>query len=363
MAKNSVSIKDVAAAAGVSTATVSNVFSGKKPVKDELAAKVRKTADQLGYHMNRAASTLRSGRNQIVAVLVPDLADPFFTSVIREIESQAKQDGFEIIVANSDNDTENERSRLDALLSWKPAGLVIIPSTDELPTRLYDAKSDVALVLADRVKDMSLADSIKIDNAGAGAIAAKYLCELGHRHILIVASDESIDPIRERVRGAIEQVAAFGGTADTVTVGNRPEAGADILSHWMDRNARPTAMIALTDMTTLSVLTCLAERRLDVGTDISVVGFDDYPWMVARRTPITAIQQPVSQIALSIWQRLKLRMDGDTSAVSAIELQCTLKIRDSVKPLRSLRDKSSPSNSDTIPIGSDTAEPRRKPVH
>lgn len=363
MAKNSVSIKDVAAAAGVSTATVSNVFSGKKPVKDALAAKVRKAADQLGYHMNRAASTLRSGRNQIVAVMVPDLADPFFTSVIREIENLAKQDGFEIIVANSDNDTENERSRLDALLSWKPAGLVIIPSTDELPARLYDAKSDVALVLADRVKDMSLADSIKIDNAGAGAIAAKYLCELGHRHILIVASDDCIEPIRERVRGATEQVAAFGGTADIVAVGNRPEAGADILGHWMDRNARPTAMIGLTDMATLSVLTCVAERRLEVGSDISVVGFDDYPWMVARRTPITAIQQPVSQIALSIWQRLKLRMDGDTSDISAIELQCTLKIRDSVTPLRAAPDKRPTSKSDAILNVSGLAEAKRKPVH
>ena len=367
MVKSTVSIKDVAARACVSTATVSNVFSGKKPVKQDLAAKVRKAADELGYQMNRAASMLRSGRNKIVAVVVPDLADPFFTSVIREIERLAKQDGFEIIVANSDNDVENERSRLDALLSWKPAGLIMIPCTDVLPDQLHTGVEGIAVVLADRVANKSLADSITIENEDAGRIAAKYLCEIGHRNILVVASDYGIEPIRERSRGAEVTTEAFLGKTSVIEVGSRPEEGAIRLGKWMDHNAHPTAIIALNDMTTLSVLTCLAERKIEVGTGISVVGFDDYPWMIARRTPITAVQQPVPEIALSIWQRLKLRMEGDTSPPQIIKLECTLKIRESAKPIAvssaTSTTETAHSELNQSAMGGAESSTARKPVH
>lgn len=361
MTKSAPSIKDVAARAGVSTATVSNVFSGKKPVKDELAAKVRKAANDLGYQLNRAASMLRSGRNKIVAVVVPDLADPFFTSVIREIERLAKQDGFEIIVANSDNNIENETSRLDALLSWQPAGLIMIPCSDELPAQLYTQVEGIAVVLADRVANKSLVDSITIDNAEAGRIAAKYLCELGHRNILLVASDCGIEPLRERIRGAEEAINAFSGASHMIEAGPDPGEGAVRLGKWMDRNTHPTAMIALNDMTTLAALTCLAERKIEVGTELSVVGFDDYPWMIARRTPITAVRQPVPELALAIWQRLQLRMNGDQSPPVAIELECSLKIRDSAKPI-DRRPQTAQSEFDGN-AKAETATTVTKPIH
>jgi len=133
MAKRGPSIKEVAQRAGVSTATVSNVFSGAKPVKADLSKKVRKAAEDLGYRVNRAASVLRTGRNRIIPVLVPDLADPFFTSLITEIEVRAEKDGYEVIVGNARDNIENERNRLDALLSWQPAGLIIVPCTDAPP--------------------------------------------------------------------------------------------------------------------------------------------------------------------------------------------------------------------------------------
>lgn len=364
MSKPTASIKDVAARAGVSTATVSNVFSGKKPVKPDLAAKVRSVAKDLGYHVNRAASMLRSGRNKIVAVVVPDLADPHFTSVIREIERLAKRDGYEIIVANSDNDADNERSRLEALLSWQPAGLIMIPCTDTLPDQLRTGVDGVSVVLADRVANKTLADSVTIDNADAGWIAAKYLCELGHQNILLIASDCGIEPIRERRRGAVEAIAEFSGTAHVIDAGSDPEAGAFRVGKWMDRNTHPTAMIALNDMTTLAVLTCLAERKIEVGTEMSVVGFDDYPWMIARRTPITAIRQPVPEIAAVIWKRLQSRMQGDAAPVQAIELECSLKIRDSARPFAPrLQAHGQQVRSNEITTVEAATEIVKKPIH
>lgn len=331
MAKRKASIKQVADAAGVSTATVSNVFSGKKPVKSELAEHVRKEAKKLGYSVNRAASNLRSGESGIVPVLVPDLSDPFFTSLITEIESHAQMDGFEIIVANAKDDADTERGRISALLSWQPAGMIVVPVSDEVPEQLYLLREELPIVLVDRGTEVDGFDTIRVDNAQAGAQAAKHLAQLGHKHVLIVASDMQLHGIRERCLGAVEQIEAIGGTAEIVEVGPVPSLGAEHLGGWLETHLMPTAIFAVTDMTTLATLTCLAERKSEVGKDISVVGFDDYPWMSARRTPLTAIRQPIEEIANSAWATLKNRMSGNGNFTATQPLRCTMEIRASTQ--------------------------------
>lgn len=331
MAKRSPSIKDVADAAGVSTATVSNVFSGKKPVKPELAEHVRSIAAGLGYRVNRAASNLRSGDNRLVTVLVPDLSDPFFISLVTEVESRAEADGFDIIIANAKDDPETERRRVATLLSWHPAGVVIVPCSDTMPDQLEASRQTLPIVIADRGADAKGYDTVRIDNADAGAIAANHLLELGHSRILLAASDLRLQAIRERCRGASERVQAAGGKIETVEVGPDPSRGAETLMRWMERNPSPTAIVAVTDMTTLAVLKCLAERKSNVGEDISLVGFDDYPWMSARRTPITAVRQPVKGLADAIWSTLKKRLDGVTGPAEETLLHCGLRVRASTK--------------------------------
>lgn len=337
MAKKGPSIKEVASRAGVSTATVSNVLSGAKPVTPELARKVRKAADELGYQVNRAASVLRSGRNRIVSVLVPDLSDPHFTSLITELEVRAGQDGYEIIVGNSRDDTASEAQRLDALLSWQPSGLIIVPCTDDLPARLRETDLP-PFVLADRISERTLADTVAIDNRAAGRLAAEELCRLGHRHIVLAASNLNLHVIRERCAGVEEEARRWGGTVDMVEVGPVPDIGARRLGDRLDETGIPTAIVGTTDMTTLAILTCLAERGLTAGDEVSVVGFDDYPWMSARRTPLTAIRQPVKSIADSIWERLTLRMGGQHEDPVRIVHSCTLMPRASTRPPRATED-------------------------
>lgn len=334
MARRTASIKQVAEAAGVSTATVSNVFSGKKPVKPELEERVRAAARELGYSVNRVASNLRSGVSRIVTVAVPDLSDPFFTSLVTEIESLAEADGYVIIIANAKDDLETERRRIAALLSWHPDGLIIVPCSDTVPSQLDQIRDTLPIVVVDRGANARDYDRVSIDNADAGAIAANHLLELGHRRILLAASDLGIDPIRERCRGAQERMAAGGGQAELVELGAEPLRGAELLARWMERNPVPSAILAVTDMTTLAVLTCLAERNSEVGEDVSVVGFDDYPWMSARRTPITAVKQPVDAIAREAWMTLRSRMEGNGAGhgppVRPV-LYCTLKVRASTR--------------------------------
>lgn len=334
MAERNSSIKDVAALAGVSTATVSNVLNSTKPVSETIASKVRKAAADLGYRANRAASQLRSGKTRVVAILVPDLSDPFFTSLITELESLAQLGGYEIFVANSNDDPEIERGRLEALLAWRPAGMVVIPCSDVMPKCVADECGDVPFVLADRIADTSLTDTVLIDNEDAGRIAGKYIAEIGHRDVLLVASDLKLAAIRQRCKGAEDAIARFGGRVRTLEMGSDASKGSRKFARWMERNDPPTAVFALTDMMTLAVLTCFAQRKTEIPQQISVVGFDDYPWMSARRTALTAVRQPIVEIARAIWERLDARMNGDRQRPQSIVLDCTLEIRDSSQPVK-----------------------------
>ncbi len=333
MSRREASIKDVAARAGVSTATVSNVLNGTKPVSEAVVRKVRKAADELGYRINRAASQLRSGKNRVVAVIVPDLSDPFFTSIITELEGLARPGGYEIIVANSNNDVQIEHGRLDALLAWRPAAMVIIPCTDTLPPHIRKERAEVPIVLADRVADTGVVDTVLIDNKDAGKIAARYLTDIGHRDVVLAPSDLNLAAIRQRCEGAESAIRRVGGRVRHVELGSEPNQGAKTLTHWLERNDWPTAIIAMTDITTLGVLKSMAQRKIDIPNQLSIVGFDDYPWMSARRTAISAVRQPIVEIARAIWERLEARMNGDDQPPQKIVLECSLEVRDSAKPI------------------------------
>ena len=357
-------IKDVATLAGVSIATVSNVFSGSKPVNDDLRERVEKAARELSYQVDRAASQLRSGQTRVIGVLVPDLDDVFFTSLVSRLEVQAQRDGYDVIVASSRDDPALERSRLRALLGWRPSGLVAVPCTDAVPDILASEAHRLPIVLADRViTDGAIADTVTIDNREAGEIAARHLVAMGHHDIVIAASHLSVAPIRDRVHGAdafLQQTAGRGTTV--VELGSNGERGAEHFSNWLDRHARPTAVLALTNVTTLAVLSACAARRIDVPDEMSIIGFDDYPWMTARKTALTAIRQPVDEMARTIWERLLARIGGDGSAPRPVELNTSLQVRDSVRNLAAA-SKPATATDDAAPRNEDPDAEEKPAVH
>src|SRR5688572_28575785 len=270
-----VTIKDVAARARVSIATVSNVLSGNKPVNADLQQRVRKAARELSYQVDRAASQLRSGQAKVVGVLVPDLDDVFFTSLVSQLEVLAQKDGYDIIVASSRDDEALQQSRLRTLLAWRPSGLIAVPCSDKVPDGLESEVGRLPMVFADRVPpEGSLVDTVAIDNREAGEIAARHLLSLGHTNILLAASNLAISPIRERIKGASELIRARCTCEPTILeLGSNAERGASVFLHWLERHPCPTAVIALTNVTTLSKLWALARLRIDIPDPVSVVGF------------------------------------------------------------------------------------------
>ncbi|WP_428686712.1 LacI family DNA-binding transcriptional regulator [Roseibium sp.] len=327
------SIKEVAALAGVSIATVSNVFSGRKPVNDELKESVHKAARQLGYQLDRAASQLRSGRTRIIAVLVPDLTDTFFATIVSRLETAAFAEGYDVIVASSHNDRSVESSRLKALLSWRPEGLIAVPCSSVIPAELHEASKTLPMVLVDRVAtEDAIADTVTIDNREAGELAARHLLDHGHRDIAIGVSNLDHPPIVERTEGAAALIEQRTGHRPTIlNLGSDITAGTQTFLRWLEAHQVPQAIIALTNVTTLSVLSALAEHHIDIPSQASVVAFDDYAWMSARNTGLTAIRQPVDEIAATAWSRLRMRIeDGIGQPVMPTVLNAGLIVRDSV---------------------------------
>ncbi|HEX9446333.1 MAG TPA: LacI family DNA-binding transcriptional regulator [Dongiaceae bacterium] len=325
-------MSDVAKRAGVSAATVSNVLAGKKPVDPDLAVRVRRAAAELDYQIDRAASRLRGGKSKVIGVIVPSLDNTFFTSLIAAIERALQSEGYDIIVASAKDDDAVERTRLTAMLSWRPAGIIIVPTDDVFNNRDLLDFSGVPYVVLDRVGTDLAADIVAIDNAKAAREAAEHLIGLGHGDIWVVASSLKLANIRQRcegVRAACQD--ARIGAPKILEVGMTFDAVAERLEGQFAASGRPSAVIALTNFVTMGVLAAFPKNGISMPADISLVGFDDYAWMAATTPSITAVRQPVNSMGTAAWECLRNRIAGETSPQVRLQLSCHLKIRQSTR--------------------------------
>lgn len=324
-----VTIVDLARRAGVSPATVSNVLGGRKRVRPDYARRVREAVAELGYVTDRAGSFLRSGRSRIVGTIIPSLENPFFTSIVAAIERACQADDHELIVASANGDDAIEKARLSALLSWRPAGFILIPNSLAFPARELIEQSGIPYIVADRAIGGITADIIESDNVAAGRLAAEHLVGLGHRDIAVCASSLSIQNIRERAEG-VRRVLKEAGLPEARLFEMGLEGNlAERMPAWVAERVRASAFIALTNFATLGMLGALTRQGLAVPDDVSLVGFDDYAWMQVASPSITAVRQPVERIGRMAWDRLKARIDGEAGEPRHFRLPVDLILRDS----------------------------------
>jgi LacI family transcriptional regulator len=334
MARKPPTMRDVAIRAGVSPATVSNVLGHRKPVDPVLADRVRQAARDLNYQVDRAASQLRSGRAHVVGVLVPSLENPFFTALIAGIEQAAQEDGYDIIVASSHDSEAVETARMAALLSWRPAGLVIVPATDRFAGGEIIQNSQVPYVVVDRVSGQTAADTVTMDNRSAAAMAARHLLSLGHARALVVASTLELANIRARCRGICETFREAGvAEPEVLEIGMSFGEVGERVERWIADHGRPTSVIALTNYATMGVIAALRRLGLSVPNTVSLIGFDDYTWMQVSSPSITAVAQPVRQMATAAWSALSARIAGEEAPATGTELPCKLEIRQSTRAI------------------------------
>lgn len=325
-----VSIRTVAERAGVSTATVSNVLSGKASVTQALVDRVRAAVEHLGYVADGSASRLRSGKQALAGVVVPDLGNPFFGAFVSTLEHLARTDGFDLLVVSTNNEASQEKARVDKIRSWRPAGLIVIPCDGALSQRLPTAMH-APIVTVDRIPDDGAFDLIAVDNhAGAAAVAAHCAAQ-GFASCLVACSTLTFSNVRERWEGV---GAAKGSMVTTlIEAGLQPEAARQHLRERFARGTPTDLVFALDSATTLAMYEVLLALGIVVGRDVGLASFDDAEWMGLVRPGLTTVRQPVEAMADAAWQRLMRRMAGDASPPQSLRLPCAIQIRESTSRL------------------------------
>ncbi len=322
----------MAARAGVSTATVSNVLNARRSVAPELAARVRAAVADLGYIADLGAARLRSRRSRVAGLMVPDLANPFFGNLAAVIEAAARQDGYDLLIVSSDDDAEQETARLRALLTWRPAGLIVVPCDGSLAARGVAQAAGVPVVAVDRTPREPPMDLIAVNNTAAAEAVARHLLDTGRHHILAVAAGAGIANIDERCAAANVVAAAAGAVLEVLEVAFTVADSRAKVARRLAEPPLPDALFTLNNVVTLGALGALREAGLRVPEDVALVGFDDQDWMRVTSPPITAVWQPVGAMGQAAWARLKARIAGDTSPPQSLRLDCTLEIRASTDP-------------------------------
>ena len=321
------SIRTVAHRAGVSTATVSNVLNMRRNVAPALAARVRAAVAELGYIADVSAARLRSRRSTIVGVVVPDIANPFFAALVSVLEEESRAAGYELLIVSSGGDRDTETQRLRALLTWRPAGVVLVPCEDYRSDTCVARLSGLPMVLADRIPSEPDLDVVGVDNHSAAAEVTRHLVALGHRHILSVAGSLAIGNVRERCR-AVDEAAEGVARAEVLEAGlGVGEARERLIARLRDGAGLPSALFTLNNLATMSALEAMGALGLRVGEDVALAGFDDEEWMRVVDPPLTAVRQPTAEIARAAWARLLARIEGDAAPPRTIRLACTLEVR------------------------------------
>jgi LacI family transcriptional regulator len=328
-------IYDVARRAEVSPATVSRVANGHANVDPALADRVRDAMRELDYRPNAVARNLRRSRTTLWAVIISDIGNPFFTSLVRGVEDVAQPAGYSVVLCNSDEDPGKEGQYVDAALAEQMAGVIISPAGKaEHVNRLVDAR--VPVVVIDRQQSGTHVDTVLVDNEQGAYLATTHLIESGYRRIACVTGPLGVFTATRRLRGYRRALEEHGRPyeEDLVRHGDfREEGGYRAMAALLGLRPRPDAVFAGNNLMTVGAVECLVDSRVAVPDEMGVVGFDDVPWAHLVRPSLTTVAQPTYELGREAASLLTQRIADPERPPTTITLETKLQIRDSSLPV------------------------------
>ncbi|MEQ6902313.1 LacI family DNA-binding transcriptional regulator [Nocardioides sp. YIM 152588] len=330
-ASRSVSVKDVAAAAGVSVGTVSNVLNRPEKVSPTTLAHVTAVIDRLGFIRNDAARQLRAGSNRAVGMVVLDVANPFFTDVARGVEESLAEVGRPLILGNSGQDPDRERTYLDLFEEQRVSGLLVSPVGSVLPRLRRLRDRGTAVVVVDRRVEGQEFSFVAVDDLRGGRLAAQHLLDRGHRRLAFVGGPAEITQVELRLRGAREEVDAVDGATlrfvetDTMDAGAGRRGAEELLA--LPAEERPDAIFAANDLVALGVLQALTLAGLRVPEDVAIIGYDDIDFAASAAIPLSSVRQPREQLGAVAAELLLARIEDPHGPVTEVVLEPTLVVR------------------------------------
>jgi LacI family transcriptional regulator len=304
-----VTVREVAARAGVSVGTVSHVVSGRRRVAEATRERVESAIRTLDYRPNRLARSLLERRTHTIGMLIPDIANPFFGELARAVEREARATGYCVVFGNSENDPDEEARYLAEFVERRVDGMIVVTATaapwiERLP-------ADLAMVALDRYPAGWRYDAVLIDNGLGMELAVSHLAALGHRRLGFLGGDSQLTTGRERAIGFRAALARRGlrpawRSSGRFDLESGRQQAAGMLR--LEPGVRPTAIVGANDLIALGALLACRDAAVSVPDELSVVGFDDIPFSTLAFPPLTTVRQPIAELGALAAKLLSQRM-------------------------------------------------------
>lgn len=330
-----VGIKDVARAAGVSSATVSRVLTDKPHVSEALRQRVLQAAQELGYQPDHTARRLRtSASSRMVGLIVTDIQNPHHGMLVRGVEDMAYSHDLNLILCNTDYTPQRHRFYLERMRSERAAGLILTPTFAPPDRKLLRQLRDagVAVVLIDTPVDDHSFDLITVDDRQGAYDATQHLLAQGYERIAIITGRQTLPTGRNRLQGYHDALAAhhIAATDDLIKPGDfSRESGYRLTHELLDSPAPPRAIFACNNDMTSGALRALNERGIALPESVALVGFDEVPWAADLRPALTTVAQPAYEIGREAMRLLLRRIEEPDAPVVHLTLPTRLIVRGS----------------------------------
>lgn len=321
-------VSEVARAAGVGTTTVSRVINGGERVSPKTLAHVLRIIEKLGYRPNQAARVLKGHRTKTIGLVIPSIADPFFSSCAEAVQVVALANDSLLIVTTSHNDPHAEIENVKILVSHRVDGLIVAPANSQGEAlRELLKRISIPIVAVDRPVSGSSVASVVTDNFTGAKLATQHLIGHGYRRIVCLTGESTLFTIQERIRGyrAAVDSAKLTSTLNTAVKDYRSAEYA--IESMLAGPNPPDALFTLKNSTTIYAFEVLQKLNVPVPKSIALLGFDDFELAATVRPSISVVQQPVEEIgrvaAELLFEQL-LGNDGTRSGSRSKRLQQTV---------------------------------------
>lgn len=335
-------IREVAAEAEVSLATVSRVLNNVSTVDPKLRKRVLAAAAALNYVPNRQASSLVSGRSRLFGVIISDITNPFFPELIQGFEARAVTIGYEVLIGSTNYDTKSMEICVERMLARNVDGVAVMTFGIETPLLERFAAQRIPMVFIDEAPASPLSAAIKIDYEHGIREAVQHLAVLGHRRIGFISGPKDLRSARSREEAFRSSVASLGikTATDLIVEGDHTiESGQAGFQQFQRLGAPPTAIMCSNDMTAIGVMHAAFDAGLSIPKDLSVVGFDDIHLARHLLPPLTTIRMSCHDLGARAVDSLHAMVDDRVHSAVSSSLLTSLVVRQSTNiPSGSLAD-------------------------
>ena len=325
------SIKDVAKKAGVSTATVSRVLANNAPVRSETRERVMQAIAELDYRPNLIARSLRAQKSAKIGLVVSDIRNPFFTAIGRAVEDVAYEQGYSVLMCNTDENPEKEKMYLNILHDEGVAGVIFSP-THKFSISTQNLHSGIPTVIIDRTVKTDKADMVLLDNISAAHELTAHLIDNRYRNIAGLFGNASTTG-KDRQRGFQKALQEHNLKPAAVHfIEPRIKHGYDITMKLLDQTEHPDAIFTSNSLLTAGAFQAMHDCGLTVPEEVALVGFDETTWGALVNPPITLIAQPTEEIGRTATELLFQRIAEPNRASKTVILKGKLLVRGSSAP-------------------------------